>query len=102
MTFLRGLLLALGIAFIASCVWAAATGHFSDEFKAVLDMAWGKISLADLVLGFIVISVIILAFEPVWIGLPIVILLFIFGNWVSAFWLALRLPKIIRKMRGVA
>ena len=102
MTILRGLILALGIAFIAFCVWAAVSGNFLKEFSDVLAMPWGKVSMADLVLGFILISIIILAFEPIWIGLPVVILLFFFGNWITAFWLAARLPKIIRKMRSVA
>lgn len=102
MTFLRFVLAALAIAFIGLCVWAGTNGDFLGEFASISAQAWGKVSLADLYLGFLVIGVIILAFEPFWIGLPVVILLFIFGNWVCAFWLALRLPKIIRKLRGVA
>lgn len=102
MVILRFIFMALGIAFIALCVWAASTGSFLGEFSTISSLPWGKVSLGDLYLGFLVIAVIILAFEPIWLGLPIVILLFIFGNWVPAFWLAARLPKIIRKMRGIA
>ena len=102
MSFLRGVLLGIGIAFIGACVYAGATGDFFEEFGRITQLVWGKISLIDLYLGFIAISIIILAFEPFFIGLPVVIVLFIFGNWVALFWLAARLPKIIRKMRGVA
>jgi hypothetical protein len=102
MTILRGFILFLGIAFIAACVWAGATGNFLGEFSVISGLPWGKISLADLYLGFLLIAIIILAFEPLWIGLPVVLLLFVFGNWVAAFWLAARLPKLIRKMRGIA
>jgi hypothetical protein len=102
MTFLRGILLGLGIAFIAACVFAAVTGDFVTEFDKITHLVWGKISLIDLYLGFIVIGIIILAFEPFYIGLPVVIVLFIFGNWVTLFWLAARFPKVVRKMRGTA
>lgn len=102
MTILRGFLFLCGVAFIAFCVWAGATGDFMREFNLITELPWGKVSLVDLFLGFILFAIIILAFEPPWIGIPVVILLFIFGNWVTAFWLALRLPKIIRKMRGIA
>lgn len=102
MTLLRGILLALGIAFIAACVWAGISGSLMEEASKVWSLPWGKIMVADLYLGFFLFAIIILAFEPPWISLPVVILLFVLGNWVSAFWLAARLPKIIRKMRSVA
>ena len=69
------------------------TGDFVTEFDKITHLVWGKISLIDLYLGFIVIGIIILAFEPFYIGLPVVIVLFIFGNWVALFWLAARLAQ---------
>lgn len=100
MTILRGLILLLGIAFIAACVWAGTSGNLMAEFGEISALPWGKVSLADLYLGFFLIAVIIFIFEPLRISLPVVALLFVFGNWVAAFWLAARLPKLIRKLRG--
>lgn len=102
MTIFRGILISLAVLFLMACIWAMVTGDFVGEFQQVAAMPWGKIALADVYFGFFLFAVIIFAFEPLMIGLPVVILLFIFGNWVAAFWLALRLPKIIGKLRGVA
>jgi hypothetical protein len=102
MTFLRGLILGIGIVFIAICVWAGVSGNLMSEAGTVWALPWGKVMLADLYLGFLLIAIIILAFEPLWIGLPVVLLVFTLGNWVTAFWLAARLPKIIRKIRSIA
>ena len=102
MIFLRGLLCVAGIACLMACVWALTTGDFVAEFKEVAALPWGKIALVDVYFGLILFAIIIFAFEPIWFALPVVALLLVFGNWVAAFWLALRLPKIIRKLRGVA
>lgn len=102
MTFLRVLIVILGLAFAGMIGWAFTVGDFMEEFRQVTAFAWGKVSLADLYLGFFLFAIIILAFEQIWIGLPVVILMFLLGNTIPALWLALRLPKVIRKMRGVA
>ena len=102
MSFLRFSLVVLAIGLLMACLYAYLTGDFLGEFQMVLEMPWGQVALFDLYLGFFLFAIIILAFEPIIIGLQVVILLFVFGNWIAAFWLALRLPKMIRKMRGVA
>ncbi len=102
MTLLRGILILLGAGFLGACVWAYLSGDFAAEFAAITGLPWGKISLADLYLGFLVIAVVIFFLEPLWISLPVIIVMMLLGNWVSAFWLAARLPKLVRKLRGVA
>ena len=99
MTILRAALFLCGLAFIGACIWAGINGHFLQEFQTISAFAWGKISLIDLYLGFLVLAVIVLIFEPLRIALPVILLLFVFGNWVAAFWLALRLPTLVKRLR---
>ena len=99
MTIMRLVIAALGLALAIMCVWAAMNGHFLDEFGLVSGLAWGKVSLVDLYLGFALFAVIITLTEPVKVSAPLVISLFLLGNIVAAIWLAIRLPKLVSLLR---
>lgn len=99
MTLLRIAIAGLGIALALMCVWAGMNGHFLNEFGIVGGLAWGKVSLADLYIGFALLAVPIALTENVKLSAPIIIALFLLGNIVGAFWLAWRLPKLVRLLK---
>lgn len=96
---LRLTLASLGLTLAGLCVWAGLTGHFLDEFSQVGALAWGKVSLFDLYLGFVLFAVIIALTEPVKLSAPLIITLFLLGNIVGAFWLCWRLPRLVSLLR---
>lgn len=100
MIILRVLLVVLGLVLIGACIWAFQAGHFLNEFGEISAMPWGKVSLIDLYLGFFVFAVLFFVIEPIWLAIVLTLLMMTLGNWVPAFWLALRLPKLFRKLRS--
>ena len=44
------------LAMILAVVYGIASGGFSDEFRAVLELPWGRVTLIDLVAGLILIG----------------------------------------------
>jgi hypothetical protein len=92
----RLVLLSLAAAFAGLIVWAFIHASFWASFAAITADPWGIVTLADLYLGFVLISVVIVAVERSWRALPWVLVLFVLGNIVSAIWVAHRLPRLIR------
>lgn len=100
MTFSKGFLLALTITFIGLVVWAGLNGDFMPEGAAIWSLPWGKVMLADLYLGFLLVSIIVLLIEPIGIAIPLILAIFLLGNWVSALWLVFRLPTLTKRLKG--
>lgn len=97
---LRVLVALLGLAFTAMVVWASIRGDFGAEFQALFAMPWGRVSVADLYLGFVLYAVAVFAVEErkgvaaLW-ALPI----FIIGNAWACAWVAVRWPVIAARLR---
>lgn len=102
MAFIRTILVALGLVLIVACIWAFGAGHFLSEFSQISALPWGKVSLIDLYLGFVIFAVIFFYMEKLPIALVLTLLMMTLGNWVPAFWLAYRLPKLVRLFRNQA
>ncbi|OCW56378.1 hypothetical protein [Hoeflea olei] len=84
---------ALGLA--ALIVVAISAGSFSEAGSWLMSDPWGRVTLADLYLGFVLAAAVIWLCEPrplvavLWI-LPIPVL----GNVWAAVWFILRLPHL--------
>lgn len=100
MTLLRIFLFLAGIAFLGLCVRAGLAGNFMSEFSQVTAMPWGQVSLIDLYLGFLLFAVVIGLIEKPAISIPVIVVLFLLGNVVAAFWLVWRLPELVRKLKA--
>lgn len=96
---LRLMILGFGLMLVGLCIWAGLTGHFLNEFSQVGALAWGKVSLFDLYLGFVIFAFVIALTEPVRLSVPLIITLFLLGNIVGAFWLAWRLPRLVSLLK---
>ncbi|MAI90991.1 hypothetical protein [Ponticaulis sp.] len=102
MLLLRFGLVLLAFALAAMCIWASGAGHFANEFGMISAYVWGKVSLVDLYLGFLLIGLVIAAFEPLKYSAPLILALIILGNIIGALWLAWRLPDIWIRLRRPA
>lgn len=100
MTILRISVFLAGIAFLGLCIQAGLAGDFKGEFSQISGLPWGKVSLADLYLGFLAFAVVIVLTEKLSISIPMILALLVLGNVVAAFWLAWRLPRIAQKLRA--
>lgn len=96
----RLLIAILGIAFTALLIWAAVRGDFMAEGAALVTMPWGRVSLADLYLGFVIYALAVCLVErgngarAFW-ALPV----FILGNVWSALWIVVRWKVILARFR---
>ena len=100
MTILRISVFLAGIAFLGLCIQAGLAGDFMGEFSQIADLPWGRVSLADLYLGFLMLAVFIALTDKPRISIPVILALFVLGNVIAAFWLAWRLPRIAQKLRA--
>jgi hypothetical protein len=88
---IRPLFTALAIGLTTLIIWAALSASFSQSFGLIIADPWGIVTLVDLYLGFIVISVVIYAIEPdKRIAWAMIVPLYFLGNIVTAGWLAWR------------
>lgn len=90
----------LGAAFTALLIWATVRGDFMAEGAALITMPWGRVSLADLYLGFLLYVLAVWVIEPTMKGrlfwaLPV----FILGNVWSALWVVVRWKLILERLR---
>ncbi len=93
----RILTLSLAVILSGVIVWAFQTASFSQSFSLITGDAWGIVTLIDLYVGFILFGIFIAIFEPVKSAAVIVIVLTLFlGNIVTALWLLVRLPHLLR------
>jgi hypothetical protein len=97
--FLRPILTFLAVAFVAMIIWASFRGDFGAEFGAITNMPWGRVSLVDLYLGFLLYALAVWAIEDklsakLFWALPIVVL----GNAWSLIWVAVRWDTILARL----
>lgn len=108
MTVMRLVAGVLGLALLAVVLWASFTGGathggFMDQFGVVTTLPWGITALADLYVGFVLFSIVILLVERSWVTAMLwIVPLFALGNFWAALWLVLRLPAIARRLRAPA
>ncbi|MEN9873747.1 MAG: hypothetical protein RL186_644 [Pseudomonadota bacterium] len=97
--FLRPLFACLAIAFTIMIGWASLRGDFGAEFAALTTMPWGKVSLTDLYLGFLLYGCAVWLIEDklsnrlLW-ALPVIVL----GNAWSLIWVAVRFEHIAARL----
>lgn len=101
-TFLRVAFAISGFALAALIVAAAIEAPIGPSFARITEDLWGWVTLFDLYLGFLILSVIIALTErhplraAAWI-LP----LFVLGNVWSVVWFVLRIPLIRARLGGL-
>lgn len=100
--FIWRVLVALGgLALGALIVLAFESGDFSAAGDWLMADPWGRVTLADLYLGFFYFALVIALFErqplraALWIA-PLPVL----GNVWAAIWLVLALPELARRLRA--
>lgn len=86
-----------GLALLAFIIRAAGLADILQSFAAISADPWGLVTLVDLYLGFLLISVVIWHLEArAAIALCWIIPLFVLGNLVSALWLAVSGVRFLR------
>lgn len=99
MTFARLFCALLGLLLIAGIAWAWGAGHFANELQAIAALAWGKITLLDLYVGFLLWAVLVFLVEKnKLLAAAWVIPTFFLGNIVPAAWFVLKLPELARRL----
>lgn len=98
MSAVRTILSLLAAAFLVLVLRAVVGGDFRAAGAWLLSDPWGLVTLADLYLGFILLSVVIALTERGWTALVWIVPLFFLGNLWAAIWLVLRLPALARRL----
>jgi hypothetical protein len=97
---IRTIILALAGLLLAAIAWAAYSANFFESFGRIIADPWGIVTLIDLYLGFILISVVVHAVERgrliAWL---VIAPTFFLGNVVTALWLVWRAPRILAMVR---
>jgi hypothetical protein len=89
----------LAIAFTAMIVWASFRGDIGAEFGAITGLAWGKVTLADLYLGFLLYFAAVFAVEEkLSVKLFWAVPVFFLGNAWSLVWVAVRWDVILARL----
>jgi hypothetical protein len=84
-------------AFVVAMGWGASN-KWPIDMDVFTSDPWVTVMLTDMMIGFVLISVIIYIVEPVkWKALCWILPLFIIGNGLSGLWLLLNLNKIQSK-----
>jgi len=104
MNILRAAIAILALALLGLIIWAATGmqalhGSFFDQAKVLLTLPWGVVSLADLVVGFVLFAVLVFLTERSWMvaalwAAPILVL----GNVWAAIWFVIRLPHLAKQL----
>lgn len=98
-SFSRSACLAVVIGLTAFLVYAFVTGHVIDDQIHVWRVIWGRYVWADAYCGFLLMSLLIYAYER---RLGLTLLLFVLtcctGNMVNAAWLLWRGPDLFRRI----
>lgn len=94
------LLVALGgLGLTALIVLSLMDGDFWNEGSQIWQMLWGKTTLADLYLGFVISAIFILFSEnTIPARLFWIVPIFFLGNVWTALWLVIRLPRIAQAL----
>jgi len=82
------------LAFLGAMGWGAMS-KWPIDMEVFSSDPWLTVMLADMMIGFVLISVVIYIVEPVkWKALCWIVPLFVVGNGLSALWLLLNVDKI--------
>lgn len=97
---IRLILIILAIAFTGLIGWASVRGDFAAEFGAITAMPWGRVSLFDLYLGFVLYGLAVWVIERdvktrLFWAVPIIFL----GNAWSLIWVAVRWKQILARLK---
>ncbi len=96
----RMVIAAFGIGLTVLIILAALQAPINESFGRITEDFWGWTALADLYLGFILIAIIIAAFEEnIGVALFWIVPLFFLGNVWSALWFVLKLPTLIDRVK---
>ena len=91
MTALKSIIALAGLGLFGLIIWAFQTADFFASFGAMIADPWGLVALADLYLGFLLLSAIIFSFESSKAAAALwVVALFILGNVVGAAYLVVK------------
>lgn len=91
----------LAVALSGMIWWAFTDRSISTSFAMIVDDPWGLVALADLYLGFILLSSIIWLFESSRLqALLWIVPLYLLGNAWSAAWMVWRLPDLAARLRA--
>lgn len=104
MTILRAAIGIGGLALLGVVLWAAFSlqdlhGGFMDQLAVLTTLPWGVATLADLVFGFVLFSVLVFLTERSWLvaalwAAPV----FFLGNIWAAVWFVVRLPHLAKQL----
>nr|WP_306263663.1 hypothetical protein [Pararhizobium sp. IMCC3301] len=99
---MRILIGGLGVLLAGLIVWAIVAGDFGAAGEFLFAKPWGIVSMADLYLGFVLATVVIVVAEAdKRVALAWVVPIFVLGNVVTALWFALRgLPRLRARFRN--
>jgi len=100
MTLLRVAVAVLAAGLTGLIVWAMGAGEgLFVEGGVITGLPWGVVTLADLYLGFILISLVIFLAEPnKLVALAWIVPIFFLGNVWSGLWLVLKAPELARRL----
>lgn len=102
MTFLRISISALAAVLVALIAYAMLYGDFAIAGAWLTSDPWGIVTLADLYLGFFLSAVVIAIVERSWLAAIWIAPLPFLGNFWTAIWFVLRLPKLWQAARQAA
>lgn len=93
----RTALVLLGTAFLVQIILAAFSVSIFIEGPMIGSLVWGKVTLVDLYLGFLISLLFLWMLEPrkalVLIFIPVFLVM---GNWLLCWYLAWRWPHLFR------
>jgi hypothetical protein len=93
---IRTLCLVLAVILLAAIGWAALTANFWESFGRIIADPWGVVTLIDLYIGFILISIVIYAVERGrFVAWLVIVPTFFIGNVIPALWLAWRAARLL-------
>jgi hypothetical protein len=104
MNVLRALVGIGGLALLGLILWAGFLqvelhGGVIDQFGVIAALPWGVVSLADLYVGFLLFAIVVFLTERSFVTAALwAAPVFLLGNIWAAFWFAIRLPDLARRL----
>lgn len=101
MLYLRILFASLAAILVGAIIWAwgADDRGLGPVLAEMLSEPWTIVTLLDLYLGFVITSLVIIAFEDrLWKGVLFAAPTFLLGNFWPVIWLMLRMPALLKRL----
>jgi hypothetical protein len=89
-----------GLVLAALIVWAMMVGNFGAAGTWLTSDPWGIVTLVDLYTGLAITALVIASFERNWTAALWIIPLPFLGNVWTVIWVVLRLPELVRRLKG--